>query len=540
MANILCVILCVMGGVLIGIISLLSFLRFKIVLIETSLNIKLTDNGPFVWGNLHWLNQWQQITETYQKELFLAIQEGHTCQLNLEEVAQEKAVCHGDLEEAKKDHDACQTNLNDTMEMSQTCKQGLETAIARTAMVNAQVQSFTEKISINTESAIGKFFVLLQNINSSIKESATVVDTIRNKMAACVVQGEKTAVQDDLTQLKKRYESMLQEIITQFNLTIESKKEDITKLDHIRESASRVKPFSHQISDIASATNLIALNALIEASRAGEHGRTFKVVANEIRALSHRATASSKEMDESLTEIVDYIEHAISELKGAIDVESSFINATVILLQDLVMSVLDSFISLSDVIHKTLGDSSNFRDEVNGIVINLQFEDICNQMSQHTVHILDTMQQDLETLTQSGTVLDDLSENGAQNIREKLINDAKALFTMEEERVIARSALDGVTSEDALPGNGKGDENKNQTGLEEADILFFDELPPSSELNENNEAEVKEDGLTINDTDIDGDDDVTFFDDAPSDEVNEKQKKTDDIAFDDEDDVTFF
>lgn len=515
MVNVICVISCITGGIFLGVIALLSFFRFKVLHIETALNIHITGNGPFIWGGARWLDRWQQLTQIYQKELSLAVEEGHTCQVLLEEVEMEKESCHADLHVAIEESRECRADLNASNEMSQACKETLETAMARTAMVNAQVKSFTEKITVNTEGAIEKFSELLLSINQSIKESTQVVDEIRNKMAACVDNENENAgpIQDDMRGLQQRYKTMLGEIMTQFNLTIESKNEDITKLDHIHDSATKVKPFSKEIADIASTTNLIALNALIEANRAGEHGKTFKVVANEIRDLAHRAADSAHEMDESLNKIMTFIEASISELKGAIDVESKFINSTVILLQDLVMSVLDSFISLSDVIRKTLGDSSSFRDEVNGIVVNLQFEDICNQMSQHTVHMLENIHQDLDSLSRSDP-LDD--KNGTadkgdhpENIHDHLLSHANALFTMEEERQLAKKTLEN--NKKSLPVLSA--EHPTASSSEEDEVLFFDDPPNSGEN--------------------DPDDDVTFFDDDDSSPTQEE-------SIDEEDDVTFF
>lgn len=358
----------------------------------------------------------------------------------------------------------------------------LNEALARTAIVKTQVQSFTRKIGGNTEAVISKFSELLLSINTSIKGTTAVVESIRAKMSSSISKEKGNNDERSLRVVQQRYQIMLNEIMNQLNLTIKRKTEDISKLDHIRESVYRIKPFSSEIASIAFATKVISLNASIEAARAGEHGRTFEVVASEVKKMADRSTTSAREMENSLNGIVEFIEHSIAELKTAIDVESRFINATVILLQDVVMSVVESFVSISEAVEKTLGDSSTFRDEANAIVFNLQFEDICKQMSEHTVHILDTIREDLESLKIGRDREEKEEGQGDAAIQEKIFRSAKDLFTMEEERELARKAL-GKTVPDA-----------------------------------------SDDGVTFFDDPVD---DVTFFEDDPAEDSQEEgQKKT--------------
>ena len=112
--------------------------------------------------------------------------------------------------------------------------------------------------------------------------------------------------------------SVVQETVAGMNRITERVKETAATLERLGSRSDQIGEIVGTIEDIADQTNLLALNAAIEAARAGEQGRGFAVVADEVRALAERTTKATKEIAQMIKAIQNETTGAVTSMEEGV------------------------------------------------------------------------------------------------------------------------------------------------------------------------------------------------------------------------------
>ncbi|MBK8944624.1 MAG: MCP four helix bundle domain-containing protein [Ignavibacteriae bacterium] len=222
------------------------------------------------------------------------------------------------LKDYKGDHQKIKDSINTLGDSLENVLTEISDAVAATASAANQISSSAEELAAGSQEQSSQTSEVATAVEQMV---ATITQTTQHvvgtndaaKTAGTLANSGKGVIEDTINVMKR-----IEEVVSDSSKII----------SELGESSGQIGEIVQVINDIADQTNLLALNAAIEAARAGEQGRGFAVVADEVRKLAERTTTATNEIEEMVTKIQKNSQNAVEAItKGNSEVSIGMVEA---------------------------------------------------------------------------------------------------------------------------------------------------------------------------------------------------------------------
>lgn len=258
----------------------------------------------------------------------------------------------------------------------------------------AQTSGFVETEADNLS---GRF----QRLAVSAEQQTERVSSLSKLAAGIEVEGENVPI----TRITGLLEKTLGDVVEKILHLSKDSMSMVYALDELKSNVHRVEQCMVQLDGVNSMTNMLALNARIEAERAGVSGAAFRVVANEVRELSKITSGLASSMRTELKGLTDGIDHGHATLQRVATIDLSDNILAKDKLEVLMQALLSRGACLESIVADALREAGVISADVDGMVTGIQFQDRTRQRLEHVIDTLHVVDQALQEIRGSSTDL---------------------------------------------------------------------------------------------------------------------------------------